>query len=101
MLSDSAAARRCLGLGSPPDDPRTSDGVARRSERRESAGTLEPIAGAHVAAGIRCRLPRVARRVMLRHLDTVIHRIDELYGTRLRGRRARGETERPEHDGTD
>jgi GntR family transcriptional repressor for pyruvate dehydrogenase complex len=51
------------------------------------SGGLSPGAMAsheHIATAIRRRLPRVARRVMLRHLDSVIRRADELYGTRLR-----------------
>jgi GntR family transcriptional regulator, transcriptional repressor for pyruvate dehydrogenase complex len=51
------------------------------------SGGLSPGAMAyhvHIAKAIRRRLPRVARRVMLQHLDNVIRRADELYGTRLR-----------------
>jgi hypothetical protein len=51
------------------------------------SGGLSPGAMAyheHIATAIRRRLPRMARRVMLRHLDTVIPRADELYGARLR-----------------
>ena len=51
------------------------------------SGGLSPGAMAHherIATAIRRRLPREARRLMLRHLDTVIRRADELYGTRLR-----------------
>ncbi|HEX2482446.1 MAG TPA: FCD domain-containing protein, partial [Methylomirabilota bacterium] len=69
-----------------------SDLVFRSHRAVTQSGGLSPSAITYherIAAAIRRRAPREARRVMLQHLDDVIRRADQLFGEGFGRRQAR------------